>query len=91
MSAEVTTSVVVTPRLSTASSRSGEVLQCVAVCCSELQCVAVWRSVVQYAAVCCIGFMFGLFVSVVTPMLSTAFSRSGEVLQRDAVRCSVLH
>ena len=56
-----------------------------------LQCVAVWRSVVQYAAVCCIGFVFGLFVFVVTPMLSTAFSRSSEVLQRVAVRCSVLH
>ena len=28
------------------------VLQCVAVCCSELQCVAVWHRVVQYGALC---------------------------------------
>jgi len=77
-------------------------LQCVAVCCSELQFVAVWCKVLQCVAVCCSVFSHTNFRICCSAILllycgvEVCFSRLQcvaaccSVLQRVAVCCSVL-
>ena len=85
-----------------ASQRVGSVLRYDAVCCSMLQCAAVWCSVLRYVAVCCstmqcvtIGCSVLQYVTVCCCMLHCVAIRYSVlwyvvvcVLQHVAVWCS---
>jgi len=57
----------------------------VAVCCSVLQCVAVWCCVLQCVAVCC-----SVFTVAPAPPVCVYMRRNSRMLQCVAVCCSVL-
>jgi len=70
----------------------GSVLQYIAVCCSLVQCVAVCGSVLQYVAVCCSLVQCVAVCCIVLQCVAVFCSvlQYGSMLQCLAVCCSVL-